>query len=143
MISIKSSCASKIRDEKEFVMDLKEYFENTKGLGVMATADTDGRVDAAVYARPHVMEDGLLAFIMRDRTTHANTQTNPHATFLFKEEGPGYKGKRLFLTKVREEEDAELIKRLSRRDYSSDENSKEAKFLVYFKVDKERPLIGD
>jgi hypothetical protein len=143
MISIKSSCASKIRDEKEFVMDLKEYFENTKGLGVMATADADGRVDAAVYARPHVMEDGLLAFIMRDRTTHANTQTNPHATFLFKEEGPGYKGKRLFLTKVREEEDAELIKRLSRRDYSSDENSKEAKFLVYFKVDKERPLIGD
>ena len=124
-------------------MDLKEYFENTKGLGVMATADTDGRVDAAVYARPHVMEDGLLAFIMRDRTTHANTQTNPHATFLFKEEGPGYKGKRLFLTKVREEEDAELIKRLSRRGYSSDENSKEAKFLVYFKVDKERPLIGD
>jgi hypothetical protein len=143
MISIKSYSASKIRDEKEFVMDLKEYFENTKGLGVMATADTDGRVDAAVYARPHVMEDGLLAFIMRDRTTHANTQTNPHATFLFKEEGPGYKGKRLFLTKVREEEDAELIKRLSRRDYSSDENSKEAKFLVYFKVDKERPLIGD
>lgn len=124
-------------------MDLKEYFENTKGLGVMATADTDGRVDAAVYARPHVMEDGLLAFIMRDRTTHANTQTNPHATFLFKEEGPGYKGKRLFLTKVREEEDAELIKRLSRRNYSSDENRKEATYLVYFKIDKERPLVGD
>jgi hypothetical protein len=124
-------------------MDLKEYFENTKGFGVMATADTDGRVDAAVYARPHIMEDGLLAFIMRDRTTRANTQANFHATFLFKEEGPGYKGKRLFLTKVREEKDAELIKRLSRRDYSSDENSKEAKFLVYFKVDKERPLIGD
>ncbi|HYX05451.1 MAG TPA: pyridoxamine 5'-phosphate oxidase family protein [Bacteroidales bacterium] len=124
-------------------MDLKGYFENTKGLGVMATADSDGRVDAAVYARPHIMEDGLMAFIMRDRTTHANTQANPNATFLFKEEGPGYKGKRLFVTKVREEEDAELIKRLSRRDYSSDENSKEAKFLVYFKVDKERPLIGD
>ena len=124
-------------------MDLKEYFENTNGLGVMATADSDGRVDAAVYARPHVMEDGLLAFIMRDRTTHANTQTNPHVTFLFKEEGPGYKGKRLFLTKVREEEDAELIKRLSRRNYSSDENTKEAKYLVYLKVEKERPLIGD
>ena len=124
-------------------MDLKEYFENTRGIGVMATADTDGQVDAAIYARPHIMEDGLLAFIMRDRTTHANTQENPHATFLFKEEGPGYKGKRLYLTKVREEEDAELIKHLSRRNYQSDENSKEATFLVYFKVDKERPLIGD
>jgi hypothetical protein len=124
-------------------MDLKEYFENTKGLGVIATADTDGRVDAAVYARPHVMEDGLLAFIMRDRTTHANTRANPHVTFLFKEEGPGYKGKRLYLTKVREEENAELIERISRRSYLAEKNSKEAKFLVYFKVDKERPLIGD
>jgi len=124
-------------------MDLKEYFENAKGIGVIATADTDGRVDAAIYARPHIMEDGLLAFIMRDRTTHDNTRANPHATFLFKEEGPGYKGKRLYLTKVREEEDAELIKRLSRRNYPSDENIKEAMFLVYFKVDKERPLIGD
>ena len=124
-------------------MDLKKYFENTKGLGVIATADTDGRVDAAVYARPHIMEDGLLAFIMRDRTTHANTQANPHATFLFKEEGQGYKGKRLYLTKVREEEDAELTKRLRRRNYSSSENSEESMFLVFFKVDKERPLIGD
>ena len=115
----------------------------SKGLGVITTADTDGRVDAAIYARPHIMDDGLLAFIMRDRTTHTNIKANPHATFLFKEEGPGFKGKRLYLTKVREEEDAELIKRLSRRNYPSGENSKEAKFLVYFKVDKERPLIGD
>jgi len=124
-------------------MELNEYFENTKGTGIFATADRDGRVDAAIYARPHIMEDGLLAFIMRDRTTHTNTQANPHATFLFKEEGSVYKGKRLYLTKVREEENAELIKRLSRRNYPSDKNSKEAKFLVYFKVDKERPLIGD
>jgi len=124
-------------------MDLKEYFENTKGIGVIATADGEGRVDAAIYARPHIMEDGLLAFIMRDRTTHDNTQANPHATFLFKEEGTGYSGKRLYLTKVREEENAELIKYLSRRNYPSGENSKEAKFLVYFKVDRERPLIGD
>ena len=124
-------------------MELNEYFENTKGTGIFATADRDGRVDAAIYARPHIMEDGLLAFIMRDRTTHTNTQANPHAMFLFKEEGSGYKGKRLYLTKVREEENTELIKRLSRRNYPSDKNRKEAKFLVYFKVDKERPLIGD
>ena len=123
-------------------MDLKEYFENTKGVGVIATADTEGRVNTAIYARPHIMDDGLLAFIMRDRTTHTNTKANPHATFLFKEEGPGYRGKRLYLTKVREEVDAELIKHLSRRNYPSGENSQEAKFLVYFKVDRERPLIG-
>jgi hypothetical protein len=129
--------------EKEKDMDLKEYFENTMGLGVIATADANGRVDAAVFARPHVMEDGLLAFIMRDRATHDNTQANPRATFLFKEEGPGYKGKRLYLTKVKEEDNAEIVESFRRRSYLSDKDSNESAFLVYFKVDKERPLIGD
>lgn len=32
---------------------LKFYFENTKGTGVLATADSDGKVDAAIYSRPH------------------------------------------------------------------------------------------
>lgn len=84
-------------------MDLKEYFENTKGIGILGTADDAGKVDAAVYARPTILEDGSLAFIMRDRLTHHNLQSNSHATYLFVENGPGYKGKRLYLTKVREE----------------------------------------
>lgn len=33
-------------------MGLKDYFENTKGVGVLATADNNGKVDAAVYAGP-------------------------------------------------------------------------------------------
>lgn len=123
-------------------MELTEYFKNTEGLGVLATADGDGKVNSAVYARPHVMEDGSLAFIMRDRLTHKNIQSNPHATYLFKEDGPGYKGKRIYLTKIREEENSPLIDSLSRRTYRSDESSKESKFLVYFKLEKERPLIG-
>jgi hypothetical protein len=57
-------------------MDLKEYFDDTKGVGVLATADGEGKVDAAIYARPHFMEDGTLAVIMRDRLTHHNLQSN-------------------------------------------------------------------
>ena len=121
-------------------MELKDYFENTKGTGVMATADADGKVDAAIYARPHFMEDGTLAFIMRDRLTHHNLQSNDSATFLFIEDGPGYKGKRLFLTKVREEQDSELLHSLRRRQYPNDKG--EAKFLVFFKLEKELPLVG-
>ncbi|MGD9044308.1 MAG: pyridoxamine 5'-phosphate oxidase family protein [Desulfobacterales bacterium] len=121
-------------------MDRKEYFENTKGVGVLATADGEGKVDAAIYARPHFMEDGTLAFIMRDRLTHHNLQSNSHATFLFIENGPGYKGKRLFMTKVREEKETELLYSLRRRHYPDDKE--EAKFLVFFKLDKELPLVG-
>jgi len=73
-------------------MDLKAYFENTRGIGVMSTANSDGWVDSAIYSRPHVMDDGLLAFIMRDRLTHSNLQSNPHAAYLFVEQGAGYRG---------------------------------------------------
>ena len=121
-------------------MELKDYFENTKGTGVMATANGDGKVDAAIYARPHFMEDGTLAVIMRDRLTHKNLQSNDSATFLFIEDGPGYKGKRLFLTKIREEQDSELLYSLRRRQYPNDKE--EAKFLVFFKLDMELPLVG-
>ena len=122
-------------------MDIKEYFENTKGFGILATADGDGKVDAAVYGRPHVMEDGTIAMIMRDRLTHHNLQTNSHAAYLFHEDGPGYKGKRFFLTKIREEKDTDLLKSLRRRQYLDKKG--EAKFLVFFTVDQELPLIGD
>jgi hypothetical protein len=63
--------------------NLEEDFESTKGSGVLATADSSGKVDAAIYSRPHFLEEGTLAFIMRDRLTHHNLQSNPHATFLF------------------------------------------------------------
>jgi len=126
---------------KENTMNLSEYFEMTKGVGVLSTADSDGRVDAAIYARPHFVDDGTLAFIMRDRLTHHNLQSNPYATYLFKEDGVGYHGKRLFMSKVREEQNSELLESLRRRKaaYGNDED----RFLVFFKLDKERPLVGD
>ncbi|NOR25084.1 MAG: pyridoxamine 5'-phosphate oxidase family protein [Desulforhopalus sp.] len=119
---------------------LQEYFESIKGIGVLATADSDGKVDAAIYSSPHFLEEGTLAFIMRDRLTHHNLKSNSSATFLFVEEGAGYKGKRLFLRKVREDKDSALINKIKRRKYTDD--NEEPTFLVYFAIDKELPLIG-
>ncbi|MFH1136976.1 MAG: pyridoxamine 5'-phosphate oxidase family protein [Pseudomonadota bacterium] len=124
-------------------MVLMTYFETTKGLGVLSTADSEGNVDSAVHARPHILEDGTLALIMRDRLSHHNLQSNPKAAYLFVEEGPGYRGKRFFMTKVGEEVDQEKIHSLARRSRKDNQtDSAEAQFLVYFRIDKERPLIG-
>lgn len=122
-------------------MNLKDYFENTQGTGVLATADEQGRVDAAIYARPHILEDGTAAFIMLDRLTHKNLQSNPHATFLFMEKGEGYRGVRLFLKKLREDTDPELIESLSRRSVSQD-YMQGTKFLVVFELEKILNLLG-
>ncbi len=122
-------------------MSLKQYFESNSGLGVLSTADSEGNVDAAVYSRPHFMDDGTLAWIMRDRLSHHNLKSNPHATFLFKEEGSGYRGKRLYLTRVKEEKNTELLESLRRRKNAYPDG--EDRFLVYFKLDKELPLVGN
>ncbi len=124
-------------------MNLKQYFENAKGHGVLATADSQGKVDVAVYARPHVMDEETVAFIMPDRLTHHNLQSNAHAAYLFMEDGPGYKGHRLFLTKNGEEKDSERLYSLRRKEYPSETGEAEKSlFLVFFKIDKVLPLIG-
>jgi hypothetical protein len=125
-------------------MKLSEYFENTAGKGVLATADASGYVNAAVYARPHFLDEGSVAFIMAERLTHDNLKSNPHATYIFMEQGEKYIGKRLYLTKIREEQNSELIDQLRRRRHyiPHDEYYKENKYLVTFRIDKVLPLVG-
>jgi hypothetical protein len=125
-------------------MELKEYFENTKGSGVLSTADAQGKVNSAIYGRPHFMDQDTVAFIAADRLTHANLQSNPSAVYLFKENG-SYEGRRLYLTMTREEKDSPLIDEIRRRKYRAVEDNykSESKFLIYFKIDKVLPLIGD
>jgi hypothetical protein len=124
-------------------MTLIEYLHNTPGKGVLATADAEGRVDAAIYSKPHILEDGTLAFIMRDHLTHHNIGANPYATYLFIEDGPHYKGIRLFLKKVREDTDPDLLANMTRRNLTPEQDRERGpKFLVYFALQKTLPLIG-
>ena len=127
-------------------MGLQKYFENVKGIGMLATAAADGKVNVAIYSRPHFLgdDDGELAFIMNDRLSHDNVDSNPHAAHLFIEETGGYVGKRLFLTKTREETDQDKIQSIRRRDLppERDEGDTKKRFLVHFRIDGIRPLIG-
>ncbi len=126
-------------------MKLSEYFEKTKGRGVIAVADSEGKAAIAVYARPHFINEKAVAFIMADRLIHKNLELNPHAAYLFMESKEKYVGKRLYLTKMKEEENSELIEKVRRKNVCPvDEDYKKGKrYLVYFKIDKVLPLIGD
>jgi len=123
-------------------MMIKEYFKGSSGTGVLATADAGGRVDAAIYSTPHVMDDGTVAFVMLERLTHKNIQSNPFAAYLFMEDAPGYKGIRLFLKKIREDDDPELIATMTRWLKPGLDAQKEPRHVVYFAVEKVLPLIG-
>ncbi len=121
-------------------MKLEKYFETTTGTGILSTADSKGKVDTAIYSRPHFIEGDKLVFIMRDRLTHSNLLSNPHAAYLFLEKGSGYNGKRLYLKMLCEEKNAEQILQLQRRNYEAEVT--EDRFLVFFELEKELPLIG-
>ena len=120
-------------------MENAEYFRTAKGTGVLATADSKGVVDVAVYAVPHVIDHETIAFIMTDKLTRQNLQSNPHAAYLFMEDEDRYKGKRLFLTKTKEEKDSPTLDSLRRKEYPQ---LKGKEYLIYFRIDKVLPLIG-
>ena len=127
-------------------MKLSEYFEQAKGVGVLATANAEGKVNAAIFARPHFLDkddEGICAFIMSDRASHENVKQNPSAVYLFIEVGEEYVGKRLSLTMIREETDPERIQAERRRNIPRvSEDAGERKYLVHFRIDDVRPLVG-
>ena len=52
------------------------------------------------------------------------------------------KGIRLFLTKLREEKDSDLLYSIRRKSYPNEKGKENSRYLVFFKVDKVLPLIG-
>ncbi len=123
-------------------MTLRDYFAKNQGRSIISTADNDGNVNAAVYATPHLLEEGQIAFIMRDKLTHKNLTENPKASYLFIENGEGVSGIRLYLKKTGEEQDSPRLKELRRRKESKGEEELNPTFLVFFKITKILPLLG-
>ena len=123
-------------------MNLIDYFDHTRGYGVMATADDTGKVNAAVYSRPYFTDENTAVFIMAERLTHENVQSNPWAAYLFIEEGESYAGKRLYLKKIKEEQNELLVRDICRKcDYSH--YDVHMLHVVYFHIEKVLPLIGE
>jgi hypothetical protein len=125
-------------------MSLKEYFSSKSGFGVLSTADDKGKVGAAAYASPHVIDDTHVAFIMGDKLSHANILRNPYAVYLFKEDGPGYEGKRLYLKKERESQDQKTIETTCKVAWPGPycvEKYLKGSSIVYFTVESVLPLV--
>jgi hypothetical protein len=110
----------------------------------LATADSDGNVNLAIYARPHMTDDETVVFVMSDKLSHTNLQTNPKAAYMLIEKAQGYNGKRLYLEIIREESDAELVQSIRRlKRYDQEGEAISGSSAVYFKINKVRPLVGD
>jgi hypothetical protein len=126
-------------------MGLSNYFEKANGFGVLATTDGSGQLNQAIYAKPCFLDeedDATCSFLMTKRLSHDNVLHNPSASYLFIEEGVGFAGKRLSLTVLGEESDAEKIKTV-RRHSGPPITEDEGKYVVHFHIEGIRPLIGN
>ncbi len=128
-------------------MTLSEYFENTRGFGVLATTDAAAQVDQAIYSKPLFSnndDDGTCSFIMGNRLTHDNVEHNPSASYLFIENGGGFVGKRLSLVIVGEEADSEKIQAIrNSTEMNLPLSYGDCKYLVHFHIEGVRPLCGN
>jgi len=123
-------------------MNLSELFA-TPGLGVMSTSSSDGRVNSAVYARPHVIDETTLVWGMTDKRTYQNMTRNRHAAFLFKTNGPGFSGVRLDLELIKTEEEGDLLESIKKNaeEIVGPGAGAAVTHAVWFKVVEVRPLV--
>ncbi|MEC9492862.1 pyridoxamine 5'-phosphate oxidase family protein [Flexistipes sp.] len=124
-------------------MKLEQYFENGKGMGVLATADRSGQVNTALYARPHI-ENGNAVFVMRERKTYANINENASANYLYVSDDDKFDGIRMYMTFLEDSADPADVDKYRRRNSPVEKTLNEERLhLVTFKIDKILSLIGD
>lgn len=123
-------------------MKLSDLFTNA-GLGVMSTSSSDGKVNSAIYARPHVIDETTLVWGMTDKRTYQNLTRNRHAAYLFKTSSHGFCGVRLALELIRTEESGELLETIKKNtDVIVGPGAGAAvTHAAWFKVVEVRPLI--
>jgi predicted pyridoxine 5'-phosphate oxidase superfamily flavin-nucleotide-binding protein len=123
-------------------MNLDELFQQ-EGMGVMATAASDGTVNTAVYARPHRGGNGELVWGMTEGQTWRNLRENPHASFLFRTEGRGWTGARIKLKLMEIRDSGELLQRIKQEAARvvSPQAAEAVCHAGYFQVEEVRALI--
>ena len=113
------------------------------GIGVMATADGEGNVNTAIYARPHIVDANTLVWGMTDGRSFRNLKQNPRAAYLLKQSGPGFRGLRLALELLRTEDAGEMLEEIRRRanEVVGPGAGKAVTHAAWFRIAEIRPLI--
>ena len=79
---------------------LVEYFNKSPRIGTLSTASKDGKVNAAVFGTPRMIDQKTVAMGLGKNRTFANLQENPHAVFVIMEPGAAaadWKGVRVYV----------------------------------------------
>ncbi len=122
---------------------LKNIFQED-GIGIMATSDSKGWVNMAIYSPPIITNEGLLVFGATERLTYKNIKENPRAMFMFIRLNKGWEGVRIRLSLVKDEVSGPMLENLRERfkEMGYYHLASEICHALYFKAEEIRPLKG-
>lgn len=135
---------------------LMEYFNKSPRLGIIATADKDGRADAAVFGSPHMVDEKTVVIATANNRTFANLQENPHAVFMIMDTGnlepgkmePGkgiveWKGIRVYLKMIAYSTSGEMLEEIRSQSakFVGEEAARMIHAAVTLEIDEVRPLV--
>ena len=80
--------------------DVMRMFNKEARIGVLATSDKSGNVNAAVFGSPRMIADDTVIMAIGENRSYRNLQENPKATFIVVEPGGNpqeWQGARVYL----------------------------------------------
>jgi len=131
-------------------MDRKQVmkmFNKEARIGVLATANDEKDVNAAVFGSPKMIDEDTVIMAIGDNRSASYLKENPKATFIVVEPGDApatWKGARLYLEVESFEGYGEVLDsfRANIRKVAGDKSANAIKAAIRFKVTDVRPLIA-
>ena len=125
---------------------LMEYFNKQPRLGSLSTAGKEGRVDAACYGSPQMIDEKTIFMGIGKNRTFANLQENPYAVFMIMEPGkslPEWKGIRVYLKMIDCQTSGEKLDRIKTQiaKVAGEAASKMMYAAVTFSIEEIRPIV--
>ena len=79
---------------------LMDYFNKQPRIGILSTANKEGKVDAAIFGSPMMIDEKTVVMGLGENRTSEYLQENPNAVYTIVEEGEAFmdwKGLRVYL----------------------------------------------
>ena len=124
---------------------LIEYFNKQPRLGTLSTADRNGKINAAYFGSPRMVDEKTIFMGLGNNRTFANLQENPHAVFMVMEPGKtimDWKGIRIYVTMSECQTAGKKLDdmRAAIAKHAGEAASKMIHAAVSFKIQEIRPL---
>ncbi len=125
---------------------LMDYFNKQPRIGVLSTASRSGKVDAAVFGSPQMVDEKTIVVALGENRTFEYLQENPNAVFLIVEQGEtitDWKGIRVYMKMKEYSASGEMLETYKSEitRVLGEEAADMINAVVRFEIDEVRPLV--